>query len=277
MLKTGPTALLLLAALLVCTPAQGQQDHPVDRGLPQVASGQVRHVLVKAVGQGGGSEEAERAALKAARALAAARYKALGGASALDTDPTHDRLVAVHHTPPLGFAQIRATVLVEIRLRPLAGAVAPHSAGSEPLPSLTARLESGGVVVEASPAMEAMLVLEQPGGQAPDLLPGGGGGSWRLAPGKPLRQPLPPAQPGSRLHVLACTGGLNAPASAASAAEALLRARAGRPRPAQVQGVVSECVETVLRLSPAAPAPGARAHAAPRSLELPATESAPGD
>lgn len=234
----------ILAVLLASAPALAQMDRAA---VQPVASSPVRHVLVKAVGQGRTSEEAEHSALKKARALAVARFAHLGGAAALDPDPGHVRILAAHHSPPMGFAEIRATVLVELRLRPVAE-TAPGN--SQPLPVLTVRLEGGSVVVEGTPAMETILVLEHADGQEPDLLPGGGGGSWRLVPGRPLRQPVPPARQGSRLHVLACTGGLNAPASAENAGEALLRARAGKPRPVVSQGVVSECVERVLRLGP---------------------------
>jgi len=45
------------------------------------------------------------------------------------------------------------------------------------------------------------------------------------------------------LRVLACTGGLLAPATAPTLDEALAKARAGKPRLGILQGVVSECVE----------------------------------
>lgn len=272
MRNSARISLMLLAALLAGSPANAQQAAEA-RPLPAAASAAVsttvRHALVKAVGQGRTSEEAERAALKNARALAAARYAHLGGAAALSPDPEHAHILAAHHSPPMGFAEIRATVLVEFRLRPM---MDPQDTGAgqsrSALPSLAVRLEPGVVVVEGAPAMETVLVLEQPDGQAPELLPGGGGGSWRLVPGRALRQPLPAARPGSRLHVLACTGGLNAPPSAATAAEALLRARAGRPRPAMTQGVISDCVQKTLRLGPAASSAANSATGLARSLDI---------
>lgn len=255
-------AAAMLLLLLACAPVYAQGRAQVghtqmagedSRGLVAAASASMRHAIVKAVGKGRTANEAERAALKSARALAAARYARLGGAAALDPDPGHERVLAMHHSPPLGFAEIRATVLVEIPLRRMAEPLPSGPATEAPLPALTARLESGSVVVEGTPAMEVALVVEHPGGQAPDQLPGGGGGAWRLVPGRPLRQPLPEFRNGSRLHVLACTGGLSTPASAESAEEALLRARAGKPRPAAVEGVISECVQRTLRLGPASP------------------------
>lgn len=262
-------AAAVLMTLLACAQARAQSGGADSRGIAPAAAATVRHAIVKAVGQGRTVEEAEHAALRTARSLAATRYARLGGASALDPDADHERILASHHSPPLGFAEIRATVLVEIPLRRLAEPLPGGPASELPLPALSARLESGTVVVEGSPAMEVALVVEHAGGQAPDLLPGGGGGSWRLVPGRPLRQPLPEFRNAARLHVLACTGGLSTPASAETAEEALLRARAGKPRPAAVQGVVSECVQKTLRLGHAGQV-GVPAQLG-RSLELPPT------
>lgn len=277
MRNSARISLMLLAALLAGSPAKAQQAaeaRPLPPAVSAAVSTTVRHALVKAVGQGRTSEEAERAALKNARALAAARYAHLGGAAALSPDPEHAHILAAHHSPPMGFAEIRATVLVEFRLRPMmdhldTGAGQSRSA----LPSLAVRLLQHQHGFHCWRTLDHDDARLQPDGQAPELLPGGGGGSWRLVPGRALRQPLPRqqrevARPGSRLHVLACTGGLNAPPSAATATEALLRARAGRPRPAMTQGVISDCVQKTLRLGPAASSAANSATGLARSLDI---------
>ena len=105
---------LALAALLLSTTAALADDD--DRGL---SSSPARHVLVKAVGQGVDPGEAEQDALRNARLMAAKHYAALGGAQALDPSPQGLRIIASHSSPPIGFASVRAVVLVELRLRAL--------------------------------------------------------------------------------------------------------------------------------------------------------------
>ncbi len=247
-------AIALAAALFCAAPASAQQDAAwqeadSERGVDAIAPSSptyVRHALVKATGRGQSAEEAERNALKAARALAATRYAEFGGPAAL-AEPGHERVVALHHSPPLGFADIAATALVEIRLRPQPEPLRPASPRSLPLPGLEVRLEQNAVTVSGLVPAEVLLAFAQPDGRLAGVLPGGGA-SWRLVPGKPLRQALLPVEPGGRLHVLACTGGIGPSASASNVAELLAKARAGKPRPALTQGVVSECVEAVLRL-----------------------------
>lgn len=255
-----PALLLLCAGTAAAQPPAVPKDLPEvlpiatsvartsdeDRGVAQASASVVRHVVVKATGQGRTADEAEKDALRAARALAATRYVQLGGADALVADSHGARILALHHSPPMGFAQVRAVALVELRLRPVQEPQQPAPAPALALPNISVRAESGVAIVEGTRPCEVLLVIEHPAGQAPDVLPGGGGAAWRLIPGKPLRQPLPALEPTARLHALACTGGLNAPAAASTVEEVLAKARAGRPRPAVVQGVVSECVEVRL-------------------------------
>lgn len=207
-----------------------------DRGL---APGPVRHVLVKAVGQGVGADEAEQDALHSARLLAAKHYAALGGGNALDLSPQGMRVIAAHSTPPMGLASVRAVVLVELRLKPLPE---PPPAALA-LPVLQIAADSAQVQVQANRACEVMIAVDSGADVEDELLPGGGGAAYRLAPGKPMQQSLPKFSAPASLRVLACTGGLAAPAIAPTLDEALGKARAGKPKPTTMQGVVSECVE----------------------------------
>jgi len=235
-------ALLTLALLFAAaTSAQADDD---DRGL---GSAPARHVIVKAVGQGVTAAEAEQDALRSARRMAAKHYAALGGAAALDTSPQGQRVLATHHSPPMGLASVRSVVLVEMRLKPLPE---PPPAALA-LPVLRAGADGAHIQVEANRACEAMVGLDFGDAAEPEILPGGGGAAYRLAPGKPMRQPLPKTEAPASLRVLACTGGLFAPAAAPSLDEAFAKARAGKPRPTILQGVVSECVE----VRPARPGP----------------------
>lgn len=227
------------------TPAGEVGERAVDKIAPSGPSF-IRHALVKAAGRGQTAEEAEHSALKAARALAATRYADLGGPAAL-ADASHDRILAQHHSPPLGFSDIGSTALVEIRLRPFAEPLRRTTSKNQTLFTLDVRMDQGTVMVTGSLPAEVLLAFEQPDGRVAGVLPGGGA-SWRLIPGKPLRQPMVPVEPGGKLHVLACTGGIGPAAAATNISELLAKARAGKPRPAQVQGVVSECVEAVLRI-----------------------------
>jgi hypothetical protein len=101
--------------------------------------------------------------------------------------------------------------------------------------------------VDANVPCEVLVAVEAQPGAEPELLPGGGGAAYRLAPGKPARLPVPPNA--VRVRALACTGGLNVPAAASTVAESFDKARAGRMRQNVSQGVLSECVEA--RIFPA--------------------------
>ncbi|MDP3426522.1 MAG: hypothetical protein Q8S17_03995 [Humidesulfovibrio sp.] len=235
--------LLALAALLVAAPAAQAQTPQVetpqvdDRGL---APGPARYILVKAVGQGVGAEEAEQDALDTARLMAAKHYKALGGSQALDLSPKGMRIIANHSTPPMGLATVRAVALLELRLKPLPEPPPPAldlpvlRVGTDTTPQIT---------VEANRACEVMIAVDSALDEEDGILPGGGGAAYRLAPDKPMQLALPKITPPASLRVLACTGGLYAPAIATTLDEAFAKARAGKPRLATLQGVVSECVE----------------------------------
>lgn len=226
-----------VAALLCLAPAALADDD--GRGLGQAGPGApLRHVLVKAVGQGVTAEEADQDALRNARLVAAKHYAALGGAAALDASPQGVRVIALHHSPPMALASLRAVALVEARLRPMPEPP-PAALG---LPVLTVNVEAAQIQVEASRPCEILVALDPADGGEPELLPGGGGAAYRLAPGKPMRQSLPLSGAAS-LRVLACTGGINVPAAASTLEESLAKARSGKPRPTIMQGVVSECVE----------------------------------
>jgi len=242
---TGRAALLALLALaaLLFSAASGlaaatnHDDADNDRNL---APGPARHVLVKAVGQGVGQAEAEQDALRNARLLAAKHYAALGGANTLDLSPQGMRIIAAHSTPPMGLSTVRAVALVELRLRGLAEPP-PAALG---LPVLHVTVESATqVAIEANRPCEVMVAVDADLSVEDAILPGGGGAAYRLAPGKPMRQELPKTTGPARLRVLACTGGLAAPAVAPTLDEALAKARAGKPRLGTLQGVLSECVE----------------------------------
>lgn len=231
-------AFLALAALLLSTTSGlAATDMDDDRGL---APGPARHVLVKAMGQGAGQAEAEQDALRNARLIAAKHYAALGGANALDLSPQGMRIIATHSTPPIGLSTVRAVALVELRLR---GLPEPPPAALA-LPVLRVSVDNASqVIVEANRPCEVMVAVDADLAAEDAILPGGGGAAYRLAPGKPMRQELPKTTGPTHLRVLACTGGLAAPAVAPTLDEAFAKARAGKPRLGTLQGVVSECVE----------------------------------
>ena len=213
------------------------QDSEPDRGLGPAPA---RYVLIKAVGQGETAEAADQDALHNARLLAARHYAALGGATALALSSQGLRIIATHHSPPIGFAAVRAVVLVEVRLH----ALAEPPPAALALPVLRVSVETPAQVeVEASRACEIMIALDPGPTGEPLLLPGGGGAAYRLAPGRPVQQPLPRLEVPTSLHVLACTGGIYAPVPAPTVDAAFAKARVGKPHPVTMQGVVSECVE----------------------------------
>lgn len=243
-LHAANRAVLLAAALaalaLLACPAQAQPPHgdePETEATRAVSPGPLRTILVKALGQGATPQEAEEEALKAARTLAAQHLHALGGQQALDASSETQRVVTLRHFPQLGFGPARAVVLLELRLR---GQAEPLPA-TKRLPVLRASASADLLTLEASLPCEAVAALTAGKGAEPLLLPGGVQ-TFRLRPGKPVRQALPHAT-GQTLHVLACTGGLSVPPNPASLEEAFTKARAGRPHPSKVQGVVSDCVE----------------------------------
>jgi len=231
---------LLALALLLCLAATALAAAPAaddeDRSL---ASGPTRHVIVKAMGQGVGAPEAEQDALRSARLLAAKHYAGLGGNNALDLSPQGLRVIAVHSSLPMSLASVRAVALVEIRLKSLPEPP-PAALG---LPVLQIAADSAQVQVQANRVCEIMVAVDSGAGAEDGILPGGGGAAYRLAPGKPQQLPLPKVEAAATLRVLACTGGLAAPAVAPTLDEALEKARAGKPKPTIMQGVVSECVE----------------------------------
>lgn len=228
-------ALFALAALLLSTgPAQADDENRA------LASGPERHILVKAAGHGVDAAEAEQDALRNARLMAARHFNSLGGAAALDPSPQGVRVVASHSTPPMGLATVRAVVLVELRLR----ALPEPPPAALALPVLRISVDATPLVtVEANRPCEAMVAVDSGSAKEPEILPGGSGAAYRLAPGKSMKQPLPQGSAPASLRVLACTGGLYSPAVAPTLDEAFAKARAGRPRPAIMQGIVSECVE----------------------------------
>lgn len=237
-------ALALLALLVLATPGLAAPE-AAETAAPEraLAPGPVRHVLVKALGQGASPQEAEQQALENARALAARHLAGLGGAQALLPGDEGQRIVTLKHFPAMGFGAARVVALVELRLR---GQVQPKET-DHALLSLRADAAANVLTLEANRPCEAVAASLPAQGAEPELLPGGTQ-SFRLTPGKPLRHPLPGGL--KSLDVLACTGGLSVPADPSTLAEAFTKARAGRPRPAQLEGVVSDCVE--LRLTPAA-------------------------
>lgn len=200
----------------------------------------LRHLLVKALGQGATPQEAEEQAVQNARALAAKHLLSLGGAQALLPGAEGQRVVNLKHFPAMGFGSARAVVLVELRLR---GQAEPLPAGANLL-TLRASVSAGALNLEASRSCEAVAAYLPAKDAKPEFL--AGVQPFRLSPGRPLKHPLPAETRG--LSVLACTGGLSLPADPDSLEEAFTKARAGRPRPSQLQGVVSDCVE--MRLAP---------------------------
>ncbi len=236
-----------LALALLCAAPALAADEPAQPAVQQaddenrtVSPAPVRHLLVKALGDGLTPEDAEKGPLQNARDMAVKHLAALGGAAALDPSPQGRRVVSAHRFPVLGFAQARAVVLVEYRLR----GIAEPPAAELNLPALTLSMDAATLVVDVSRPCEVIVVLSAKVAE-PEILPGGGGAAYRLTPGKPLRQslPRPQAKGETLLHIQACTGGLNPPVNPSTSEAALAKAREGRPHPAVIQGVVSECVE----------------------------------
>ncbi|MHC1752249.1 hypothetical protein [Humidesulfovibrio sp.] len=227
-----------------------EQGSAKERGLaaerstmPDRTAAQVRHLFVKALGQGATKQEAEQQALRNARELAAKYLAALGGAEALAPGDEAQRIVTMRHFPTLGFGAPRAVALVELRLR----GHLPALERDTPLLVLRASIEAGVLLLAANRSCEAVAAYLPAPDAEPELLPGGVR-PLRLSPGKPVRQALPPGL--KSLDVLACTGGLALPANPSSLDEAFTKARPGRPRPFRVEGVVSNCVELRFPLSP---------------------------
>jgi hypothetical protein len=206
-----------------------------------------RHLLVKALAQGSTPREAERQAVENARALAAKHLARLGGVQALFPGDEGQRIVTMRHFPALGFGEPRAVVLVELRLRGHVQAQPTAPPQDQPLLLLTATAVPGTLTLEADRPCEAVAAYLPAPGAEPELLPGGAQ-TFRLTPGRPLTHPLPAGL--KSLDVLACTGGLLVPADPSSLDEAFTKARPGKPRPSQVEGLVSDCVELRLSLPP---------------------------
>lgn len=222
--------------------AQDAPDTSAARGL--TPAGPARYAIVKAMGQGVTAHEAEQKALLAARLLAARHYSALGGAKALDTSPQGLRIIASHASPPMGLTSVRVLLLAELHLRPLPE---PPPAALN-LPVLRVSVDAASqITVEASRPCEVLIAIDSAELAEPELLPGGSGAVYRLAPGRPMQLALPPsavqAAFPARLRVQACTGGLAAPTVDATLDETFAKARAGKSRLSTLQGVVSECVE----------------------------------
>ncbi|OIO02844.1 MAG: hypothetical protein AUJ49_05565 [Desulfovibrionaceae bacterium CG1_02_65_16] len=251
-----PSATLQKMATLTA-PATATPDRDEAAQCREAAPQPARTVLVKAMGQGGTPQEAEAAAIKHARRLAARHLERLGGALALFPAGEGQRLVSVRHYPVMGMAQPRTLVLLELRLRGQAEPLPPATG----LPDLTASVEPvasgragdhGGVLrLSASKACEAVAALDNGPGRDPDLLPGGVS-VFRLTPGKTVEHPLPARA--RALRVLACTGGLSIPADPATVDETFNRARMGRAHPSLIQGVTSDCVELRMALPAKTPA-----------------------
>ncbi|MDP2847608.1 MAG: hypothetical protein Q8O35_05375 [Humidesulfovibrio sp.] len=249
----APLALFLFVALFLCVlPSQALASQAVaesaasstesaapERGLSPAP---VRYLLVKALGQGATTHEAEDQAVHNARSLAAKHLASLGGAHDLAPAPEGQRVVNLKHFPGMGFGAARAVVLMELRLRGHADSL-PADAK---LLTLRASAFDGVLTLEANRPCEAVAAYAPTTGADPEFLPAGVQ-VFRLTPGKSVKQTLPAGV--SSLSVLACTGGLTIPANPASLDEAFTKARAGRPRPSQLEGVVSDCVEQ--RISPA--------------------------
>lgn len=212
-----------------------------------IAPAPARHILVKALGQGATPQDAEKQAIENARAMAAKHLSSFGGAQALAPGDEGQRIVTMRHFPAMGFGAPRAVVLVELRLR---GQVQPQEK-DQTLLRLRANVAANVLTLEANRACEAVAAYTPAQGAEPEMLPGGAQ-TFHLSPGKPQKHPLPAGL--KNLDVLACTGGLLVPANPSTLNEAFTKARPGRPRPSQLEGVVSDCVE--LRLGP--PPGGAR-------------------
>lgn len=242
-LAASDLPLVLEAATPGQSPAPERGLAPERSQISDRSAVQARHLLVKALGQGATKQEAEQQALRSARALATKHLAALGGAEALATGDESQRIVTMRHFPTLGFGAPRAVALVELRLH-------GQLAQQEPDPALLvlrASAEAGVLLLEANRPCEAVAAYLPAPDAEPEFLPGGVQ-LLRLSPGKPVRQTLPAGL--KSLDVLACTGGLLLPADPASLEEAFTKARPGRPRPFRVEGVVSDCVELRLPVSP---------------------------
>jgi hypothetical protein len=238
-------ALAALLVLAVVCPAQAQEPAQAapealsaDRA---IATAPVRHVLVKAMGQGATPKEAEAQAVRNARALAAERLKALGGENALFPGEASQRIVSLRHFPAMGFSPARAVLLLELRLR---GQAEPTPSDAKLL-TLRATVQDAELSLMADRPCEAAVLHLPAGADEPEFLPGGTQ-VLRLTPGRSASVALPHGA--HDVVALGCTGGLALPADPATVNEALTKARAGRPRPAQLEGVVSDCVELRLDL-----------------------------
>lgn len=248
--------LALAGLLLAPQAARADQPEGISQAVPQTlaedggasraASVQpARTVIVKAMGQGTTPQEAEAAALKHARTVAAKHLARLGGALALLPGAEGQRIINVHHFPVMGMAQPRTSVLVELRLRGQAEPL-PANAG---LPVVSASVADGVLKLSSTKACEAVAALDRGKGEELVLLPGAVH-PFRLVPGKTTEQVLPAAGPDQTLRVLACTGGLIIPANPGGVDEAFTRARVTRPHPSLMEGVVSDCVELRLGRAP---------------------------
>lgn len=230
-------ALALLSPVPPCLAQEASAPAPAEQEADRsLVPAPVRHLLVKAMGQGADPHAAEAQAVQSARAMAAKRLQALGGEAALAPGENGQRMVSLRHFPAMGFSPARAVLLLELRLR---GQAEPPHAEAELL-HLRATPQDGGLSLLADRSCEAAVLYLPSGADEPEFLPGGTR-VLRLTPGRAATVALPA---GARtLSVLGCTGGLSLPADPATPAEALTKARAGRPRPALLEGVVSDCVE----------------------------------
>lgn len=192
-----------------------------------------RSVLVKASGAGRTPLEAETKALAAARGVAIASLKPLGGAAALAEGPDARRVLGLRRGKAPGPGPERAVVLLELRLRrqqePL-----PEDLG---LPVLRAAVDAGVLHLWASRPCEAAAVLSRQRGGPAELQPG----LLRPAPGRPARTALRSPE-GGLLGVLACTDGLG-PAAAAGTEAEIFAALMAAGLEAQPEGAASHCVE----------------------------------
>lgn len=222
-------AAAVLALGLACAePAAAAEAHQLPAPPPE------RHLIVKALGDGPTPEAAEQSALRNTADMAAGQLAALGGAAALDTGADSRRVIKSESFPTPGFAQARAAVLAEYRLLP----IDEQRAAELNLPVIALAMDAATLVLEANRTCELLIVIE--GRDAPpEILPAAG--AYAMEPGKPLRQSLP--SPDRRLRILACTGGLAPARDQSTGGEILTKAREGRPNPALIQGVASECVE----------------------------------
>ncbi|MBI5518471.1 MAG: hypothetical protein HY916_00255 [Desulfovibrio sp.] len=277
--KPLAAALVLFALVLHAGPsladdaAEPAAEPAQERAMAQPP---LRHLLVKAIGEGANAQEAEGQLRRNARELAVQHLQAIGGERALAQGPEAVRLASIKHFPQLGFGPARVVGLVEFRLRGLPSPAPKDS----PLLDLRATVSGRNLTIEADRACEAVVAYAPSKAGETEYLPGGTR-SFRLRPGRVLQTSTPPG--GVALGVLACTGGLSMPVNPLTFDDAQTRAREGRPRPSQVEGVVSDCVlldldgtgrERALRLK-GAQAPVNMSGAAGRESGLPVPNTAP--